>query len=179
MKDERRIGASHMVLRAAGALLRFIVAAAVLAREAVAVLGAPLWRLLARLRLLAWLAAWVGGLGRWKVLAVLAAPLAIAEPLKMVGLYALATGHFGWGVALQAAGHGLSIILVERILDAGHAQLMTFGWFALLHGWFTRVRAAALAWPPIVAAREIAKACAASVRATAHAIRLKLVSFGR
>jgi len=168
-----------MALRVAGAMLRMLVAGAVLVREAVAFLGAPLWRMLARLRLLAWLAAWVGGLGRWQVLAVLAAPLAIAEPLKVAGLYALAIGHFGWGVALQAAGHGLSFILVERILHAGHAQLMTFGWFASLHGWYARVRAAALAWPPVVAGRTMARECAASVLALAHGIRLKLRSFGR
>ncbi len=166
--------ASSRPWRIAAALLRGLVAAAVLMREAASVLGAPLWRLLARIRILAWLSAWVGGLGRWNVLLVLAVPLAVAEPLKLAGLYWFATGHLVLGTALQAIGHGLSLLLVERILVAGHAQLMTFGWFASLHGWFSQVRAAALAWPPLLAALEIARATKASVIAAAKGIRLKL-----
>jgi hypothetical protein len=150
-------------VRAATFALRLLLAAAILMREVAACVGGPLWRLIARLRLLAWLSAWVGALQRYSVLAVLAAPLAIAEPLKVAGLYALATGHVGWGVALQVAGHGLSLLLVERIIDAGHAQLMTFGWFAALHRAFVRVRAASLAWPPVRAAREAALAVASAV----------------
>jgi hypothetical protein len=148
-------------------------------REAASVLGAPLWRLLSQIRILAWLSAWVGGLRRWSVLLVLAVPLAIAEPLKLAGLYFCATGHLGWGVALQAVGHGLSLILVERILDAGHAQLMTFAWFATLHDWFIKVRAAVLARPFVLAAFEIAKAGKASVMAVVKTVKLRLGMFGR
>lgn len=174
-----RTGASSRSWRVAASFLEWLVAATVLMREAAVVLGAPLWRLLSRIRILARLSAWVGGLGRWSVVGVLALPLAVAEPLKLVGLYWCATGHLGWGVALQAAGHGLSLLLVERILVAGHVQLMTFRWFAALHGWFIQVRAAALTWPPILAAFEIAKAGKASVTAIWEGIRLKLSVFER
>ncbi len=177
MTAASRSGASSRLWRFAAWLLQGLVAAAVLMREAAAVLGAPLWRFLSRIRILAWLSAWVGGLGRWSVVLVLAVPLAVAEPLKLVGLYCCATGHLGWGLALQAMGHGLSLLLVERILVAGHAQLMTFRWFAALHDWFVRVRAAALTWPPVLAAFEIAKAGKASVTAVAQAIRGKLIVF--
>ncbi len=178
MRTESRRVASSISRQVAVWLLQGVVAAAVLMREAASVLGAPLWRLLSRIRILAWLSAWVGGLGRWSVLLVLAVPLAVAEPLKVAGLYGCATGHWVWGIALQAMGHGLSLLLVERILVAGHVQLMSFTWFAAAHGWFIQVRAAALAWPPLLAAREIAKACKASVLAVVQGIRLKLSGFG-
>ncbi len=110
---------------------------------------------------------------------MLPVPLAVAEPLKLAGLYCCATGQLGWGIASQAIGHGLSLLLVERILVAGHVQLMTFRWFAALHGWFIRVRAAALAWPPLLAAIEMGKAAKASVKAVARGIRLKLIEFAR
>ncbi len=131
-----RNGASSRSWHVAETLVQGLVAAAVLMREAASVLGGPLWRLLSRIRILGWLSIWVGGLGRWSVLLVLAVPLAVAEPLKMAGLYWCATGHLGWGIALQAMGHGLSLLLVERILVAGQAQLMTFRWFAALRGRF-------------------------------------------
>ncbi len=174
MTSVTKSDASSRSWHIAVSLLKGLVAAAVLMREAASVLGAPLWRFLSQIRILAWLSAWVGGLGRWSVLLVLAVPLAVAEPLKLAGLYGCATGHWGWGIALQAIGHGLSLLLVERILVAGHIQLMTFKWFAALQAWFIQVRAAALAWPPVLAAFEIARATKASVLAVAQDIRLKL-----
>jgi hypothetical protein len=133
-------------LRTVGALLRALVAVAVLMQECAARLGAPLWRWVGRLRLLASLARAVERLPPYGVLAALAAPFLVAEPMKAAGLYALATGRIAWGVGLQAAGHALSLLLVERILHAGLPQLLTLPWFAGLWTRFVRLRAAVTAW---------------------------------
>lgn len=167
------------LLRLLGMMLRLAIGGAVLLREFAAWAGGPIWRLLSRIQLLKRLSNWVAGLPRWGVLLALAAPLVVAEPLKVAGLYALAIGQVFWGVALQGVGHGLSLLLVERIIDAGRLQLMSYRWFAIGYGWFERIRAAALAWPPVVAARLWARRMAASARLLAAEVRARLLGPAR
>ena len=136
----------HAVLTPFIACLRGLVAAGILLRDGVAWVGAPLWRWFARWRWLQRFSLWVATLRPWQVLALLAVPLAVAEPLKIAGLYALATGQLALGLVLQGLGHAVSLILAERILHAGHDQLMRYRWFAALHRWYGQVRAGVARW---------------------------------
>ncbi|QLP96113.1 MAG: hypothetical protein HZY79_00070 [Rhodoblastus sp.] len=156
-----------------------MVALAILARDLVAWAGGPLWRWIARLRLLALLSAWVATLPRWAVLLTLAAPIAISEPLKLGGLYLLAIGQLKLGAALQIVGHGLSILLVERIVHAGLPQLLTYRWFAWGWGWIEAIRAAVGEWPLVVAARAGARRLAEQARRAARDMRLWVAHFVR
>lgn len=167
-------------------LLRGVVGVLVLAHDAIVWAGGPLWRFIARLRLLTLLAQWVSTLPRWAVLIVLLVPFAIAEPLKLGGLYVMATGQVTTGVALQLVGHALSILLVERILHAGLPQLLTWRWFASGWAWLMAIRDAVLAWPGVVATRRIARefgvrarAALADVRAAARRIAAPFAAWFR
>lgn len=153
-----------------GAPVRFVVALAIIARDLIAWAGGPLWRWIARLRLLTRLSDWVATLPRWGVLLALAAPIAVSEPLKLGGLYLLAVGQFELGVLLQIVGHGLSILLVERIVHAGLPQLLTYRWFAWSWGWIQTIQATIMGWPIVVATREAARAVAAHVRGVARSV---------
>ena len=100
------------LLRGVGLILRGILGAGILLQEFVAFIGAPIWRAIAALPLLAALARFVERLPAYGVLAVLAVPFLVAEPLKLGGLYALGTGHIAWGIGPQVAGHAIRLLLV-------------------------------------------------------------------
>ncbi|WP_332680630.1 hypothetical protein [Bosea sp. (in: a-proteobacteria)] len=99
------------------------------------------------------LLAWLGSLGAvarieaaiarlppYGVLAMLAVPFVVAEPMKLVALVLLARGSLAAGIALMALGHLTSFVLVERIYHAGRGQLLTIGWFARCMAWLDRIR---------------------------------------
>lgn len=155
-------------MRALTAPLRGLVALAILVHDFFAWAGGPLWRRLAALRPLRRLSEWIATLPRWGVLLALAAPVAASEPMKLGGLYLLALGQIKLGAILQLLGHGLSIVLVERIVHAGLPQLLSYRWFAWGWGWIEAIRAAMARWPLVIAARETA----ARARALARDVRL-------
>jgi hypothetical protein len=159
------------LLRGVGLILRGILATGILLQEFVAFLGAPIWRALAALPLLATLARCVERLPAYGVLAVLAVPFLVAEPLKIAGLYALGTGHIAWGIGLQVAGHAISLLLVERILHAGLPQLLTLRWFAVIWGWFAQVRSAVGAWLTAIGLRWLIARIQERLRALRASIR--------
>lgn len=159
-------------MRALTAPLRGLVALAILGHDLVVWAGRPLWRRLAALRPLRRLSDWVATLPRWGVLLALAAPVAASEPMKLGGLYLLALGQIKLGAILQLLGHGLSIVLVERIVHAGLPQLLTYRWFAWGWDWIEAIRAAMARWPLVIAARAAARETAAWARALARDVRL-------
>ncbi|KAA2238054.1 hypothetical protein [Salinarimonas soli] len=159
------------LLRGLGLVLRGIFAAAILLQELVAFVGAPVWRAIAGLPFLAALADLVRRLPPYGVLAVLAVPFLVAEPLKIAGLYALGTGRIAWGVGLQVVGHAVSLLLVERILHAGLPQLLTLRWFAVIWGWFVSVRSAVGAWITAIGLRRLLARIRDGVVALAASIR--------
>ncbi len=158
-------------------LLRGLVAAGILIHELVAYIGAPLWRYLAHIRLFERFLRWVETLPRWGVLALAVAPLAIAEPLKIGGLYLLATGHALSGIALLVIGYAVSLVLAERILHAGHGQLMTYHWFAVGWRWFERFRGYILSRPVVVAMRRKVTELTASARELRETVLRRLRQF--
>lgn len=151
--------------------LRFLLAAAILVREAIATVGEPLWHWLAEIRLLERLSCWVMTLPPWGVVVAVSTPLALAEPLKAVGIYLMATGSPGLGFFLLALGYAVSLVLAERIMQAGRPQLMTYRWFAIGWAWFERFRAYVLSLPIVRAAHRLAERLIDVSRALRHSLR--------
>lgn len=100
----------------------------------------PLLAWLGSFRVVARIEAAIGRLPPYGVLALLAVPFAVAEPLKLVALVLLARGALPAGIALMAFGHLTSFLLVERVYHAGRRQLLTIGWFARCMAWLDRIR---------------------------------------
>lgn len=102
----------------------------------------PIIRRVASWRLFARFEAWVAARDRISILALLAVPLVIVEPMKVVALVWIGRGAVVSGAVALALAYLAGFVLVERIYSAGQAKLLTFGWFA----WLMEVRAAAVAW---------------------------------
>lgn len=100
----------------------------------------PLLAWLGSFRIVARIEAAIGRLPPYGVLALLAVPFAVAEPLKLGSLVLLARGAWFSGIVLMALGHLASFLLVERVYHAGRAQLLTIGWFARCMAWLERIR---------------------------------------
>ncbi|MDQ6703325.1 MAG: hypothetical protein M3Z96_09615 [Pseudomonadota bacterium] len=106
----------------------------------------PLLRWVARLRFVIRLQDIVAALPPYAILALLAIPLAFAEPAKIYALYLMSEGHFSAGLATIAMAYLVSLLVVERIYHAGRTKLATIPWFAKLMDWLTGIRDRLLAW---------------------------------
>lgn len=130
--SEGHQGASRRVARIAA----WPVAAGLIAYHALDALLGPLvrpaLRALRATRLAERAAAAIRALPPYGVLALLAVPFAVLEPVKALALYWLATGRPLAGAGLLAAAHLASIVTTERILHVGRERLLAIGWFARL-----------------------------------------------
>lgn len=124
----------------------------------------PLLRAIARLRFLKAITALIIRLPPYAILCILAVPFIIAEPLKVVALYWIGTGHFLVGAATLVAAYALSFVLVERIYDAGREKLGTIAWFARALTWVSGYRDALLAWLRTTGAWRMARSALMSAR---------------
>lgn len=124
----------------------------------------PLVQWLSGLKLFEAIGALIGRIPPYGVLALLAVPFVLIEPLKVAALYLIATGIFIRGVLLLIFAHVLSIFTLDRIYHAGHAQLMRIGWFARLMGWVGGLRDWAFDWVKATAAWRAAARLARGAR---------------
>jgi hypothetical protein len=106
----------------------------------------PLLRWVARLRFVIRLQDIVAALPPYAILALLAVPLAFAEPAKIYALLLMGEGHFAAGVITMAMAYLVSLVVVERIYHAGRAKLRTILWFVKLMDWLTGIRDRLLVW---------------------------------
>ena len=90
----------------------------------------PLASRLAKLPVFAQVGAWVASLGPYPTLALFILPVVILEPVKPVGAYLMASGHFLEGVLLIVVGEILKITLVERLFHFSRDKLLSIPWFA-------------------------------------------------
>lgn len=120
----------HPLRLALGFAFRLACALVIILDELVRPIYRPLIARIASLRVMQAFEHWVGGLAAWAVLALLAIPYAIVEPLKFVGLIWIANGAERRGTALFLFAHLVSFVLIERIFSAGRAKLMSIAWMA-------------------------------------------------
>lgn len=98
----------------------------------------PLAALLGRLGrfpLIARLEAVIAGLPPYAALAVFAAPSALILPLKLLALYLIAGGHALAAALLFIAAKIVGTAIVARLFILTQPKLMQIGWFARAYGW--------------------------------------------
>ncbi len=106
----------------------------------------PFNRWLSSLAIVERVSAWIDALPAYVVLVVLLIPFAIAEPAKVFALFLMGTGHVLTGVALIVAAYLVSLLIVERLYQAGRRKLRTISWFACLMDWLAALRDRFLDW---------------------------------
>lgn len=102
---------------------------------------------------------WMQSLGPYASLAVVAVPLAIVEPLKLVAAVVAGAGHWLTGTITIGCAYLVSLFFVERLFVIAKPKLLTLHWFAAGWNWFVAMRSKALAlikWP-FVGARRTAR----------------------
>jgi hypothetical protein len=73
---------------------------------------------------------WVEGLAPYQSLALLAAPVCLIEPLKLVAIAIAGEGHWITGTLTVTAAYAGSLLLVERLFIIVKPKLLKLRWFA-------------------------------------------------
>lgn len=68
-------------------------------------------------------------LGPYPSLFLIAAPLAIVEPLKLAAVVVLGKGHWLAGTTVMLCAYAISAFLIERLFRIVKPKLLTLSWF--------------------------------------------------
>jgi hypothetical protein len=79
-------------------------------------------------------------LSPYQSLAILAVPLAIVEPLKLVALAVFGEGHFVSGVLMMICAYAGSLFITERLFRVIKPKLLSLPWFAFVWRRFVTAR---------------------------------------
>ena len=71
---------------------------------------------------------------------VLAVPLAVVEPLKMLAVFIIGEGSFITGVIVMIGAYAGSLLVTERLFAIVKPKLLKLPWFATIWHWFVAVR---------------------------------------
>ena len=74
-------------------------------------------------------------LGPYQSLALLAVPVCLVEPLKLIAIAVVGEGHWITGMAMMTAAYAVSLLLVERLFVFVKPRLLRLRWFAKLWAW--------------------------------------------
>ena len=84
-------------------------------------------------------------LGPYPSLLVLAVPLSIVEPLKLVAVFVAGDGHWLAGTFVMLGAYAGSLFVTERLFVIVKPKLLWLPWFAAIWTWFVALRDRALA----------------------------------
>jgi hypothetical protein len=79
-------------------------------------------------------------LGPYQSVLILAVPLVIVEPLKLVALFVVGGGHFIAGLLVVICAYAGSLLITERLFVVLKPKLLTLPWFAVAWQWIVTVR---------------------------------------
>ena len=79
-------------------------------------------------------------LGPYQSLAMLAVPVCLIEPSKLIAVAVAGEGHWIAGTAMMLAAYAGSLLLVERIFQIVKPKLLQLRWFAKLWASFIVLR---------------------------------------
>jgi hypothetical protein len=79
-------------------------------------------------------------------LALLAVPVAIVEPLKLIALFIFGKGYWITGSAVMLFAYAGSLLVVERLFKIVKPKLLTLPWFAALWKRLTSIREKTNRW---------------------------------
>jgi hypothetical protein len=80
-------------------------------------------------------------LGPYQSLVLLAIPVSLVEPLKLIAVAIAGAGHWITGTITIVCAYAVSLLFIERLFKIVKPKLMTLSWFARL-------------WNGVVAFRE-------------------------
>jgi hypothetical protein len=83
---------------------------------------------------------YIGRLGPYRSLLILAIPTSLVEPLKLIAVAVTGEGHWITGTFMIIAAYGCSLLFVERLFRIVRPKLLTLPWFARLWNWVLYVR---------------------------------------
>jgi hypothetical protein len=151
---------TNLLLRGLAAIVRVLVTAALLVYHLLEALFAPLlrpiWRWLSSLRVFQAIGIWIGRQHPYFVLLLLGVPFAAIEPAKYLAVIWGVLGHPVEGAIILAVAEVLSLLICERIFQAGYEPLMRIGWFRRLLAWLFALRDRGIAWAKSTAAWRVA-----------------------
>jgi len=78
----------------------------------------------------------IEGLGPHQSLALLALPVCLVEPLKLIAVFFVGEGHWITGSAMITLAYAASSIVVERLFMIVKPKLLKLRRFARLWSWF-------------------------------------------
>ena len=82
----------------------------------------------------------IGKLGPYQSLTLLAVPVCLVEPLKLIAVAVAGEGHWITGTAMIIAAYAASLLIVERLFAVVKPKLLKLHWFAKLWAWFIVIR---------------------------------------
>lgn len=85
-------------------------------------------------------------LGPYQSLMLLAVPLCVVEPLKLVAVAVAGKGHWITGTGMIIVAYAGSIFVVERLFLIVKPKLLTLEWFAWAWTRFVAVRDDVVSW---------------------------------
>jgi hypothetical protein len=85
-------------------------------------------------------------LGPYQSLLILAVPLAIVEPLKLIALLVVGGGHFIAGLVIMICAYAGSLFITERLFVVLKPKLLSLPWFAVAWQWFVTIRGKLVYW---------------------------------
>lgn len=85
-------------------------------------------------------------LGPYPSLFLLAVPLAIIEPLKLLAVVIFGSGHWLTGSLMMLGSYAVGLFFLERLFKVVKPKLLTLRWFSLAWTWFVTVRDKTCRW---------------------------------
>jgi hypothetical protein len=83
---------------------------------------------------------WIEGLGPYQSLVLLAVPVSLVEPLKLVAVAIAGAGHWISGTITIVCAYAVSLLFIERLFKIVKPKLLTLSWFARLWDLFVTFR---------------------------------------
>ena len=84
--------------------------------------------------------------GPYPSLFLLAVPLAVVEPLKLVAVFVFGEGHFIAAILIMICAYAASLFVTERLFKIVKPKLLTLQWFAAIWSLFVTARDKMLRW---------------------------------
>jgi|SRR5690348_11232793 hypothetical protein len=75
-------------------------------------------------------------LGPYQSLALMAVPLCLVEPLKLIAVLIVGEGHWITGTLMISLAYAASLLAVERLFVIVKPKLLQLRWFAKRWSWF-------------------------------------------
>jgi hypothetical protein len=75
-------------------------------------------------------------LGPYQSLALLAVPVCLVEPLKLIAVFIAGGGHWITGTVMITVAYAVSLLVIERLFTIVKPKLLRLRWFAKLWSWF-------------------------------------------